>query len=62
MKDFMRLAERFLVGVAIGAGVCALAQLAGGCYIGRASFEGENMKMYPFFSVESSSSAGAGAE
>ena len=36
-------------------GAAALAALLAGCYIGRASFEGENMRMYPFFSFEQSS-------
>jgi len=34
-----------LLGCAIAAALCALA----GCYIGKAEFKGEEMKMYPFF-------------
>ncbi len=29
--------------------VTAIAMLMGGCYIGRAAFQGEDMKIYPFF-------------
>ena len=27
----------------------AIATLMGGCYIGKAAFQGEDMKIYPFF-------------
>ena len=27
----------------------AIAVLTGGCYIGKAAFQGEDMKIYPFF-------------
>ena len=33
------------ITAAISAALCALA----GCYIGKAEFKGEEMKMYPFF-------------
>ena len=29
--------------------VTALAALMSGCYIGKAAFQGEDMKIYPFF-------------
>ena len=29
--------------------VTAIAMLMGGCYIGKAAFQGEDMKIYPFF-------------
>ena len=29
--------------------LATLATLASGCYIGKAEFKGEDMKMYPFF-------------
>ena len=34
----------------------ALAAFAGGCYIGRAEFSGEDMRMYPFFGTAASQS------
>ena len=36
--------KRFFIA-ATAAALCALA----GCYIGKAEFKGEDMKMYPFF-------------
>jgi hypothetical protein len=37
--------KRAFITAAISAALCALA----GCYIGKAEFKGEDMKMYPFF-------------
>ena len=37
--------KRVFTAAAIAAALCALA----GCYIGKAEFKGEEMKMYPFF-------------
>ena len=37
--------KRVFTIAAIAAALCALA----GCYIGKAEFKGEEMKMYPFF-------------
>ena len=37
--------KRAFITAAISAALCALA----GCYIGKAEFKGEEMKMYPFF-------------
>ena len=37
--------KRVFTAAAISAALCALA----GCYIGKAEFKGEEMKMYPFF-------------
>ena len=37
--------KRAFITAAITAALCALA----GCYIGKAEFKGEEMKMYPFF-------------
>ena len=37
--------KRAFTAAAISAALCARA----GCYIGKAEFEGEDMKMYPFF-------------
>ena len=37
--------KRFFIAAATAAALCALA----GCYIGKAEFKGEDMKMYPFF-------------
>ena len=37
--------KRAFITAAIFAALCALA----GCYIGKAEFKGEDMKMYPFF-------------
>ena len=37
--------KRVAAAVAVAAALCALA----GCYIGKAEFKGEDMKMYPFF-------------
>ena len=39
--------------------LATLATLVSGCYIGRASFEGENMQMYPFFGTTAETSAAA---
>ena len=37
--------KRVFTAAAIAAALCTLA----GCYIGKAEFKGEDMKMYPFF-------------
>ncbi len=37
--------KRVFAAAAIAAALCTLA----GCYIGKAEFKGEDMKMYPFF-------------
>ena len=37
--------KRVIVAAATAVALCALA----GCYIGKAEFKGEDMKMYPFF-------------
>ena len=37
--------KRAFITAAIAAALCTLA----GCYIGKAEFKGEDMKMYPFF-------------
>jgi len=37
--------KRAFTAAATAAALCALA----GCYIGKAEFKGEEMKMYPFF-------------
>ena len=37
--------KRVFTVAAISAALCAFA----GCYIGKAEFKGEEMKMYPFF-------------
>ena len=37
--------KRVFTAAAIAAALCVLA----GCYIGKAEFKGEDMKMYPFF-------------
>ena len=35
----------------------ALAALLAGCYIGKAEFKGEDMKMYPFFGTTAAPAA-----
>ena len=37
--------------------MAALATFASGCYIGKAEFKGENMKMYPFFGTTAGEAA-----
>ncbi|MBQ4385792.1 MAG: hypothetical protein II823_07740 [Kiritimatiellae bacterium] len=37
--------------LALALGAAALATLVGGCYIGKAEFKGEDMKMYPLFGM-----------
>ena len=37
--------------LALALGAAALATLIGGCYIGKAEFKGEDMKMYPLFGM-----------
>ena len=39
--------KRVFAAAAISAALCALA----GCYIGKAEFKGEDMKVYPFIST-----------
>ena len=39
------MTKRVFAVAATAAALCALA----GCYIGKAEFKGEDMKMYPFF-------------
>ena len=41
----------------------AMVSLLQGCYIGRANFQGEDMRMYPFFGTSATNtSAAASAE
>ena len=37
--------------LALALGAAALATLIAGCYIGKAEFKGEDMKMYPLFGM-----------
>ena len=43
--------NKFFAIAALAAALCALA----GCYIGKAEFKGEEMKMYPFFGTSATS-------
>ena len=42
--------KRFFAAAATAAALCVLA----GCYIGKASFQGEDMRIYPFFNATTS--------
>ena len=58
----MRLRHVFLFVVAFAL-YLAMVSLLQGCYIGRANFEGEDMRIYPFFgTTATNTSAAAGAE
>ena len=50
--------KRVIVAAATAAALCALA----GCYIGKAEFKGEDMKMYPFFGTSAVPSVQAAVE
>ena len=43
--------KRVFTAAAFAAALCTLA----GCYIGKAEFKGEEMKMYPFFGTSATS-------
>ena len=40
----------------------AIATLIGGCYIGKAAFQGEDMKIYPFFGPSATCAADTASE
>ena len=50
--------KKIFIVAATAAALCALA----GCYIGKAEFKGEDMKMYPFFGTAATPSIQAAVE
>lgn len=38
--------------------IVAIASFVCGCYIGKATFEGENIRIYPFFHADESGNSG----
>ena len=57
----MRFRHVFMFVVAF-AFYIAMVSLLQGCYIGRANFQGEDMRMYPFFGTSATNSHAAIAE
>ena len=52
------MTKRFFIAAATAVAFSALA----GCYIGKAEFKGEDMKMYPFFGTSAVPSVQAAVE
>ena len=59
----LRRVFMFVVAFALYLAMVIAFSLVQGCYIGRANFQGEDMRMYPFFgSTATNTSVAAGAE
>lgn len=51
MKKFQTKMQKFVAAMVLMLLWLALPLTFTGCYIGKAEFKGEDMKMYPFFST-----------